>query len=264
MARVSVLEDLVRPDRYPRAATYDPAWMVENCMGPNPLWLLEDVLRDVHLRPGMRVLDLGCGRGMTSVFLAREFDVDVVAADLWVDADRNQRRFGEAGVDSNVTAVHAEAHTLSFEEQTFDLIVSVDAYHYFGTDDLYVGYITKFLQPDGQLAIAVPGLHKELRDLPAVPVHLRSGIGGEVLSFHTPAWWRFQWDEFGAVEVTSARSQSDGWEDWRLWARVCAEHSPYATVRKGSEASLSMLDIDRGEFLTFALVVGRKSPKEIT
>jgi len=34
------------------------------------------------LRPGMRVLDLGCGTALTSIFLAREYDVEVWATDL--------------------------------------------------------------------------------------------------------------------------------------------------------------------------------------
>ena len=35
------------------------------------------------LEPGMRVLDLGCGKGLSSIFLAKEFGVQVWAADLW-------------------------------------------------------------------------------------------------------------------------------------------------------------------------------------
>jgi SAM-dependent methyltransferase len=31
----------------------------------------------IELRPGMRVLDLGCGRAMSSVFLHREFGAQV-------------------------------------------------------------------------------------------------------------------------------------------------------------------------------------------
>lgn len=228
-------------------------------MGPNPLWLLEDLLDDVELRPGMRIMDLGCGRGMTSIFLAREFDVEVVAVDLWIDAESNQHRFDEAGVGSAVTAVHAEAHALPFEQQTFDAVVSVDAYHYFGTDDLYVGYISALLPRGGHIAIAVPGLHTELRELGHVPEHLRSGIGGEVLSFHTPEWWRFQWNEFGTIEVTSARSQPTGWADWRLWTEICAEHSPRDVVREGSARTLPILDLDQGNLLTFSLVTGRRT-----
>jgi cyclopropane fatty-acyl-phospholipid synthase-like methyltransferase len=41
-------------------------------MGPHPLWQLEDILPALALKPGSRVLDLGCGRGATAVFLARE------------------------------------------------------------------------------------------------------------------------------------------------------------------------------------------------
>ena len=39
--------------------------------------------------------------------------------------------------------------SLPFAESSFDAIVSFDAYHYFGTDDLYLGYISAFLKPGG-------------------------------------------------------------------------------------------------------------------
>ena len=51
--------------------------------------------------------------------------------------------------------------------------LSVDSYHYYGTDDLYLGYIHRFLKRRGQFGILVPGL---TRELPAtgVPAHLKS------------------------------------------------------------------------------------------
>ncbi|GGV73571.1 hypothetical protein GCM10010277_87360 [Streptomyces longisporoflavus] len=55
---VTDLNDLIRPDRYPRSSGYDPAWLLNLDMGPNPLWLLEDLARDLDLRPGVRILDL--------------------------------------------------------------------------------------------------------------------------------------------------------------------------------------------------------------
>ncbi len=39
--------------------------------------------------PGLRVLDLGCGRASSSIFLCREFGVQVWAADLWFSASEN-------------------------------------------------------------------------------------------------------------------------------------------------------------------------------
>lgn len=44
------------------------------------------------INKGMRVLDLGCGKGLTSVFLAEEFGVQVFAVDLWTTATENYNR----------------------------------------------------------------------------------------------------------------------------------------------------------------------------
>lgn len=57
-------------DGFPRSDSYDAVWMLENAMGPNPLWLAEALSQVMDLQPGMRVLDLGCGRAITSVFFA--------------------------------------------------------------------------------------------------------------------------------------------------------------------------------------------------
>lgn len=56
-------------------------------MGPNVLWLTEFLGQAMELQPGMRVLDMGCGRALSSIFLAKEFGVQVWAADLWIAAD---------------------------------------------------------------------------------------------------------------------------------------------------------------------------------
>ena len=156
---------------YPRSAGYDPQWMIDNVMGPNPLWLLEWLGPAIDLAPGARVLDLGCGRALTSVFLAREYGVRVTAADLWIKPTENWDRIQAAGCADTVTPSLAEAHDLPFAEGYFDAIVSIDAYHYFGTDDLYLSYVSRFLRPGGMIGIVVaPGLAE---DLDEVPEHLQ-------------------------------------------------------------------------------------------
>ena len=87
---------------FPRSNKYDAKWLVDLDMGPHPLWLLEDLAADLDLRPGMRVLDLGSGLGATSVFLAKEYGVEVVAADLCVDPTEAGEVFAKEGVGERV------------------------------------------------------------------------------------------------------------------------------------------------------------------
>ena len=71
-------------------------------MGPNALWLVDALAQLLPLEPGMRVLDLGCGTAITSIFLAREHGVQVFAADLWIEPSLNSPRIEEAGVSDRV------------------------------------------------------------------------------------------------------------------------------------------------------------------
>ena len=60
-----------------RSQKYDKR-LARKCMaGPNALYLTEELTDSMHLEPGMLVLDLGCGRALSSVFLAREYGVRV-------------------------------------------------------------------------------------------------------------------------------------------------------------------------------------------
>lgn len=67
--------------RYPRSGRYSARWLMDNNMGPNPIWLAEALAEVMPLRAGARVLDMGCGTALTSIFLAREFGVQVWATD---------------------------------------------------------------------------------------------------------------------------------------------------------------------------------------
>jgi cyclopropane fatty-acyl-phospholipid synthase-like methyltransferase len=231
---------------FPRSSRYDPAWIAENWMGPNALWLMESLCTRLALEPGMRVMDLGCGRAMTSVFLAQEFDVQVWATDLWIRPEENWKRIREAGLEDRVFPIYAEAHALPFAHEFFDAIVSVDAYHYFGTADTYVEYVTQFLVPGGQLGIVSPGFKRELDG--DVPDHLHEQYHhGQWHTFHTAQWWQRHWEKTGALEVTSAEAIPEAWDIWRASAED-----------PGMGPDTEAIETDGGALLTFSRVVGRK------
>ena len=77
--------------RFPRSAKYNSEWILASISGAaNALWLSEWLAAELDLRPGMRVLDLGCGRAASSIFLHREFGVQVWATDLWFSASEKK------------------------------------------------------------------------------------------------------------------------------------------------------------------------------
>src|SRR5919204_6702462 len=111
-------------DQFPRASQYHPEWVLANASGgANSLWLAEWLAPALGLRPGMRVLDLGCGRASSSIFLRREFGVQVWAADLWISAAENIQRIRDAGVGDGVFPIHADARMLPFAAEFFDAVV---------------------------------------------------------------------------------------------------------------------------------------------
>jgi cyclopropane fatty-acyl-phospholipid synthase-like methyltransferase len=119
----------------------------------------------------MRVLDLGCGPAISSVFLRREFGVQVWATDLWQSPSENLKRVRDAGVEDGVFPIHADARSLLFAEDFFDAIVSIDCFYYFGTDDHYLNYLARFVKPGGPVGIANAGTVREIEG--PLPEHLR-------------------------------------------------------------------------------------------
>ena len=238
---------------FPQSAKYDAKWLLENEMGPCAVWLCEWLMEKMELRPGMRVLDMGCGKGMSSVFLAKEYGVTVVANDLWIPATDNWKRFQDAGVADMVMPIHAEAHALPYADEFFDAIISLDSFEYYGTDALYLDYITRFLKPGGQIGIVVPGLTREFDA--GVPAHLQAHWDWGMYAFHTADWWARHWRFSASVAVETSDTMPDGFGMWLHWDKTLLA-SGYST--RGGDVAL--LEADNGEYFTFCRTIGRKVP----
>ena len=251
----AVTKDALTRARYPRSNAYDPTWVFANEMGPNALWLMEWLCDAIELRSGMRVLDMGCGRAMSSIFLAREFDVQVWANDLWISATDNWERICAAGVQDQVFPIHAEAHQLPYADNFFDVILSVDSYHYYGTDDLYLAAITRLLKPGGRFGIVVPGLVRDFEN-DIVPEHL-AGFWDprECFSFHTVDWWRRHLSASRILELQVADLQEDGARDWAGF--IAAQVAAGATTREWTAAEGAQVAADDGQYLGFIRVAGK-------
>jgi cyclopropane fatty-acyl-phospholipid synthase-like methyltransferase len=206
--------------KYTKSKTYDKQFLLDNMMGPNAIKMLEELTElpgMLELKQDMRVLDLGCGRGLTSIFLAKEFGVQVFATDLWITASENFARFKEAGLEHRIIPIHADATDLPYADKYFDAIISIDAYHYFGRVEGFADEkMAPLLKKGGKLAIVVPGLIKDIHDdIP--PEMLLSWNAEAIETLRSPEWWRKILSKSERMELQAVgelECYSECWNDW--------------------------------------------------
>jgi cyclopropane-fatty-acyl-phospholipid synthase len=103
----------------------------------------------LHLKPGMKVLDIGCGWGGFALYLHRHYDVDVLGIALAPDQIQfSNERAAELGVSDRVKFKLMDYRDV---EGPFDRISSVGLIEHLGTPH-YPGFFAKMrelLAPDG-------------------------------------------------------------------------------------------------------------------
>jgi cyclopropane fatty-acyl-phospholipid synthase-like methyltransferase len=136
----------------------------EMLMGPNSLRILEELFAKfpLYLSSDSIVLDLGCGKGLTSLAIAKETGAKIYANDLWISAEDNAKRFSDWGIDNQIIPVHEDANELTFDKGQFDLLISIDAYHYFAAKKgFFEEKILPFLSDKAVVLIGIPGIKNE-------------------------------------------------------------------------------------------------------
>lgn len=235
-------------DRFPRASTYDPEWVKATASGgANSLWLTEWLAEAMELRPGLRVLDLGCGGAASSIFLRKEFGVEVWAVDLTADVTANAQRIQEAGMADGIFPLRCDARALPFALNYFDAVVAIDNFFYYGTDDLYLACLARFVKPGGLIGMAGAGLMREIED--AVPDHLREWWENELWCLHSAAWWRRHWEKAGIVDVLVADAMPDGWKRWLDW---------HHAIAPDNAVEIRAIEADQGANMGYVRAVARR------
>ena len=112
--------------------------------------------------------------------------------------------------------------------------MSIDSFFYYGTDDLYLNYLARFVKPGGPIGIAGAGLMQEFDGV--VPEHLREWWTPGLWCLHSAAWWRRHWERTGIVDIEVADTMPDGWQRWLDWHRaICPDNA----------AEIAALEADR-------------------
>ena len=205
--------------------------------------------------PETRVLDLGCGKAISSIFLALEFGAQVWAVDKRVSPTENLARVREAGCGDRVFPLRADARDLPFAEGFFDTAIAIDCYHYFGTDERFLPLLLRFLKRGGHVGIADVAFAREIRTEREAPGFLRETFAAHWSFVHSISWWKAQWEKTGCVEVVSAGVLPESRELLLDYAR-----DRLATERRDEIARAAACDPE--EWIRLFTLVGRTTAEE--
>ena len=185
-------------------------------MGPGGLYLTDYLGNLLELKESDNVLDLGCGKGASSIYLAKTFGCKITAQDIWITEESNQKRFEEAGLDDKVKATYQYFRTMKHQPNEFNKVFALNSYEYFGTCDHALNHLLQFVEIDGLVGIANTNFKKEL-DYKNLPDHLKEAyfyIEGEVgfQSLHDLEWWAKHFEKSGQVEIVHAEQLENGYQ----------------------------------------------------
>jgi cyclopropane fatty-acyl-phospholipid synthase-like methyltransferase/DUF1365 family protein len=192
---------------------------------------LDLICRKLELRPGMRLLDVGCGWGALILHAAAEYGVHATGITLAAQQrDLVAKRIAERGLADRVQVRLQDYRDLAGSGETFDALASIEMGEHVGEQQYpgYAGVLFGALRPGGRLllqqmsrragtapgggafiaAYIAPDMH--MRPLSATLGHLEvAGFevrGVQALREHyvrTVAAWRdtleARWDEFVAL-----------------------------------------------------------------
>ncbi len=112
---------------------------------------LELVCERAQLTDGQDILELGCGWGSLSLFMARRFPNSRIVA---VSNSHSQRAFITSHGVPNLSVVTADVNTFS-PDRTFDRIVSVEMFEHVRNYQTLLERIARWLNPTGRLFVHV-------------------------------------------------------------------------------------------------------------
>jgi SAM-dependent methyltransferase len=189
---------------FPRASRNDTAWAEANSNGENVLYLAESLCNVLPLQPGMRVLDLGCGSAISSIFLAREFGVTVWAVDRAIDPAVNYERIAAMGCEDRVFPLRVDVRNLPLPHRYFHAAMALDSYLYYGTDERFLPTLSRHLKEGAYLGVVDACFSREIDHEDQLPPEARPGWHDDWWYVHTIDWWRRLWEKTGLVNVLRA------------------------------------------------------------
>jgi tocopherol O-methyltransferase len=117
--------------------------------------LIEEVLNWAGVEHAKEILDVGCGIGGSSLYLAQKFNARAVGITLSpVQASRATERALEAGLATEVQFQVADALDMPFADHTFDFVWSMESGEHMPDKEKFLQECYRVIKPGGTFLMA--------------------------------------------------------------------------------------------------------------
>ncbi|MBW4604197.1 MAG: methyltransferase domain-containing protein [Calothrix sp. FI2-JRJ7] len=124
--------------------------------------LIEEVLRWAKIEQAENILDVGCGIGGSSLYLAGKYNASATGITLSpVQATRAKQRAAEFGLSDRANFQVADALNMPFADNSFDLIWSLESGEHMPDKVKFLSECYRVLKPGGTM-IVVTWCHRPL------------------------------------------------------------------------------------------------------
>ena len=203
------------------------AFLNATMWGPNAIRQADELASHFTITKDMKILDLGCGPGLSALYLAQAYGAEIFATDLMVDPTENYERFQSLGIADKIVPMMIDAtQPLPFAKRYFDVIFSVDAYMHFGYTEEMLPNLISYVKKGGYIAVSIAGLKYDFGanvppemqpfwDVPEMATQMR-GI----------EWWKELWSKAEGIEIINISEMAChdiAWKEYLATRNPCVE-----------------------------------------